>query len=100
MSLTKIYTAFAVLLCLPLFAFSQVHERGMMKNRTNVEKESSDYTLGIFRDTNQYRNLLEFGTYGEDASVHSSLGAEQNQTDRGDQSVGQQCLSHHDHDGN
>ncbi|MDY6395010.1 MAG: peptidoglycan DD-metalloendopeptidase family protein [Bacteroidales bacterium] len=71
MSLTKIYTAFAVLLCLPLFAFSQVHERGMMKNRTNVEKESSDYTLGIFRDTNQYRNLLEFGTYGEDASVES-----------------------------
>lgn len=71
MSLTKIYTAFAVLLCLPLFAFSQVHERGMMRNRTNVEKESSDYTLGIFRDTNQYRNLLEFGTYGEDASVES-----------------------------
>ena len=71
MSLTKIYTAFAVLLCLPLFAFSQVHERGMMKNRTNVEKESSDYTLGIFRDTNQYRNLLGFGTYGEDASVES-----------------------------
>lgn len=62
----------AVVLCLPTLAFSQIHERGMMKNRTNVEKESSEYTLGIFNDTNQYKtSLIEFGTYGDDASLES-----------------------------
>src|SRR5574344_1574898 len=55
------------MLIIPLFGFSQIHERGMMKNRTNVEKESSAYTLGIFKDTNQYKkSLIQFGDLGED----------------------------------
>lgn len=55
------------MLMIPMFGFSQIHERGMMKNRTNVEKESSAYTLGIFKDTNQYKkSLIQFGDLGED----------------------------------
>lgn len=49
---------------LPLFSMAQLtnreglHERGMMKNRTNVEKESSDYQIGIIKDTVRFRNSL------------------------------------------
>ncbi|MBR1769716.1 MAG: peptidoglycan DD-metalloendopeptidase family protein [Bacteroidales bacterium] len=72
MRLTRINITIFALLSLPVLAFSQVHERGMMKNRTNVENESSEYTLGIFRDTNQYRNsLIEFGTYGDDVAAET-----------------------------
>lgn len=59
--------ALVSMLIIPLFGFSQIHERGMMKNRTNVEKESSEYTLGIFNDTNQYKkSLIQFGNYDKD----------------------------------
>ncbi|MBQ7985205.1 MAG: peptidoglycan DD-metalloendopeptidase family protein [Bacteroidales bacterium] len=52
------------LIALPLTGFSQIHERSMMKNRTDVETESSDYTLGIFKDTAQYRQkLIEFAAF-------------------------------------
>lgn len=72
MIIKKISITLTAILCLPTFALAQVHERGMMKNRTNVEHESSEYTLGIFRDTNQYVNsLIEFGTYGDDAAAES-----------------------------
>ena len=54
------------LLVLPAMGIAQVHERGMMKNRTNVESESSSYTLGIFKDTTQYRQkLIEFASYDD-----------------------------------
>lgn len=49
---------------LPLFSMAQLtnreglHERGMMKNRTNVERESSDYQIGIIKDTVRFRNSL------------------------------------------
>jgi len=72
MKLRKINTFIISALLLPLLGLSQIHERGMMRNRTNLENESSEYTLGIFNDTNQYKNsLIEFGTYDEDASVES-----------------------------
>ena len=46
---------------------AQIHERGMMRNRSNVESESSSYTLGILKDTNQYRQkLIEFADYNND----------------------------------
>ncbi|MBR1625932.1 MAG: peptidoglycan DD-metalloendopeptidase family protein [Bacteroidales bacterium] len=54
------------LLSMPALAVAQVHERGMMRNRTNVENESSSYTLGIFKDTTQYRQkLIEFAPYDD-----------------------------------
>lgn len=56
----------AVLVSLPTLVFAQVHERSMMKNRTNVEDESSSYTLGIFNDTTQYRQkFIEFATFDD-----------------------------------
>ncbi len=56
----------AVLVSLPAIVFAQVHERSMMKNRTNVEDESSSYTLGIFNDTTQYRQkFIEFATFDD-----------------------------------
>lgn len=66
------------LLVMPLMSFSQtkdgIHERGMMRNRTNVEKEGTDYTIGIVKDTARFRNsLIRFisNTYDDDASVES-----------------------------
>ncbi|MDR1724970.1 MAG: peptidoglycan DD-metalloendopeptidase family protein [Bacteroidales bacterium] len=42
-------------------AKSQVHEKGMMKNRTNVEKEASNYSVGTITDTNQIKtNIIPF----------------------------------------
>jgi len=35
-----------------------IHERGMMKNRTNVERESSEYQIGIIKDTTRFRKSL------------------------------------------
>ncbi|MCK9163670.1 MAG: peptidoglycan DD-metalloendopeptidase family protein [Bacteroidales bacterium] len=49
---------------LPLFSMAQlpkedgIHERGMMKNRTNVDKESSEYQIGIIKDTVRFRKSL------------------------------------------
>lgn len=60
------------MLIIPMLGFSQIHERGMMKNRTNVEKESSKYTLGILNDTTQYKkSLIQFGDYDNDAAAES-----------------------------
>ncbi len=49
---------------LPIFVMAQlpnkdgIHERGMMKNRTNVDKESSEYQIGIIKDTTRFRKSL------------------------------------------
>ncbi len=54
------------LLTLPAFAFAQVHDRATMRNRANVENESSDYTLGILKDTTQYRQkFIEFANFDD-----------------------------------
>lgn len=51
-----------LLLITPLMSFAQtrdgIHERGMMRNRTNVQTEGSDYTIGIVKDTTRLRNSL------------------------------------------
>lgn len=39
------------LIAMPLAANSQVHERASMRNRTNVERNASDYTIGLIKDT-------------------------------------------------
>lgn len=66
MIFTKKHITLLSLITLPLLGFSQTHERGMMRNRTNVEKESSSYTLGILKDTAQYRQkLIEFASYDD-----------------------------------
>lgn len=66
MMLIKKYLTIVSVFVVPSLVFAQVHERGMMKNRTNVEKESSSYTLGILKDTSQYRQkLIEFADYDD-----------------------------------
>ncbi|MGP1514519.1 MAG: peptidoglycan DD-metalloendopeptidase family protein [Bacteroidales bacterium] len=56
--------SFIVLFVLPTLCLGQVHEKGMMKNRANVEDESSSYTLGIFKDTTQYKQkFIEFASF-------------------------------------
>ncbi|MEE1203268.1 MAG: hypothetical protein UHN59_03105, partial [Bacteroidales bacterium] len=40
----------------PCVSEAQIHERGMMRNRTNVEIESSSYTIGIVKDTAKFKN--------------------------------------------
>ena len=45
-----------VMLMLPLVVEAQIHERGMMRNRTNVEIESSSYTIGIVKDTAKFQS--------------------------------------------
>ena len=51
----------AVLLFLPFAGFSQIHERGMMRNRNNVAVESSNYTIGIIKDTTKFQeSFIQF----------------------------------------
>ena len=51
----------AVLLFLPFTGFSQIHERGMMRNRNNVAVESSNYTIGIIKDTTKFQeSFIQF----------------------------------------
>ncbi len=53
------------LLFLPIVGMSQIHERGMMRNRTNVAEESSEYTIGIIKDTNKFNNsFIQFVNNG------------------------------------
>ncbi|MBR5254933.1 MAG: peptidoglycan DD-metalloendopeptidase family protein [Bacteroidales bacterium] len=53
------------LLMFPAMGFSQIHERGMMRNRTNVAVESSEYTIGIIKDTNKFNNsFIQFVNNG------------------------------------
>ena len=40
----------------PCVCEAQIHERGMMRNRANVEIESSSYTIGIIKDTTKFKN--------------------------------------------
>lgn len=67
MSYTSKSFSLLIFICvLPFLCSAQkegIHERGMMKNRTNVERESSDYTIGIVKDTTRFRNsLMKFVT--------------------------------------
>ncbi|MDR1006130.1 MAG: peptidoglycan DD-metalloendopeptidase family protein [Bacteroidales bacterium] len=43
-------------LLLSISATAQIHERGMMRNRTNVETNASNYTVGLLNDTNKIKN--------------------------------------------
>jgi murein DD-endopeptidase MepM/ murein hydrolase activator NlpD len=53
------------LILLPMMGISQIHERGMMRNRTNVAIESSEYTIGIIKDTNKFNNsFIQFVNNG------------------------------------
>lgn len=76
---TRLFLTLTLFLLLPLFSMAQlpkedgIHERGMMKNRTNVDKESSEYQIGIIKDTVRFRkSLMKFvGTslvYEDDAA--------------------------------
>ena len=59
---------------LPVVAAAQIHERGMMRNRTNVETESSSYTIGIVRDTNKLNtSFIQFANNSieDDAAAES-----------------------------
>lgn len=65
MSNTSKFYLFILTLCItPLMSMAQmpgddgIHERGMMKNRTNVERESSEYQIGIIKDTTRFRKSL------------------------------------------
>ena len=61
---TRLYLTIMLFFLLPLFSMAQlpkedgIHERGMMKNRTNVDKESSEYQIGIIKDTVRFRKSL------------------------------------------
>ena len=61
---TRLFLTLTLFLLLPLFSMAQlpkeqgIHERGMMKNRTNVENESSEYQIGIIKDTVRFRKSL------------------------------------------
>lgn len=63
------------LLVLPLMGMSQIHERGMMRNRTNVAIESSEYTIGIIKDTSKFNSsFIQFvnnGIMEDDAAAES-----------------------------
>ena len=53
------------LLFIPMVGMAQIHERGMMRNRTNVAIESSEYTIGIIKDTNKFNNsFIQFVNNG------------------------------------
>lgn len=70
---TKKITLLAGLM-LPLALGAQVHERGMMRNRTNVETESSSYTIGIVNDTAKFRtSFIQFANNSieDDAAAES-----------------------------
>ena len=60
----RFYTLLVLSIVLPLLSMAQlpkedgIHERGMMKNRTNVGKESSEYQIGIIKDTVRFRKSL------------------------------------------
>ncbi|MEE1097600.1 MAG: peptidoglycan DD-metalloendopeptidase family protein, partial [Bacteroidales bacterium] len=63
-----------VMLMLPLVVEAQIHERGMMKNRTNVEIESSSYTIGIVKDTAKFQSsFIQFvnNSIEDDVSAES-----------------------------
>ncbi|MDD2530577.1 MAG: peptidoglycan DD-metalloendopeptidase family protein [Bacteroidales bacterium] len=61
---SKFVLSIITLFMLPFFVMAQlpskdgIHERGMMKNRTNVDKESSEYQIGIIKDTTRFRKSL------------------------------------------
>ncbi|MDR0790629.1 MAG: peptidoglycan DD-metalloendopeptidase family protein [Bacteroidales bacterium] len=69
---------FCVLLLFSFTAKAQIHERGLMKNRTNVENEAPNYTVGILADTNkpkvsalQFINQHAYIVDEDDASAES-----------------------------
>lgn len=66
---------FLSLLMLPAVSFSQIHERGMMRNRTNVAVEGSEYTIGIVKDSSKFNNsFIQFvnnGIMEDDAAAES-----------------------------
>ena len=61
---SKFVLLISMICMLPVFLMAQlpskdgIHERGMMKNRTNVDKESSEYQIGIIKDTTRFRKSL------------------------------------------
>lgn len=58
----------------PFALNAQVHERGMMRNRTNVETESSSYTIGIVNDTAKFQSsFIQFANNSieDDAAAES-----------------------------
>lgn len=61
------------LLVSPTLAVSQIHERGMMRNRTNVS-ENSEYTIGIIKDTNKFNN--SFIQFMNNGMVEDDMAAE------------------------
>lgn len=60
----RLYLILTLFLILPLCSMAQlpnedsIHERGMMKNRANVDKESLEYQIGIIKDTVRFRKSL------------------------------------------
>lgn len=60
-------------LSFPALSSAQLHERSVMRQRANVELESSRYTIGIVRDTNILEYSLEDLT---DASLNTDNAAE------------------------
>lgn len=62
----KVLKVFSLsLLLFPVIGMSQIHERGMMRNRNNVAEESSEYTIGIIKDTNKFNNsFIQFVNNG------------------------------------
>lgn len=63
------------LIAMPLTANSQVHERASMRNRANVEKSASDYTIGLIKDTaklqNSFIQFINNSMDEDDASAES-----------------------------
>ena len=58
----------------PCVCEAQIHERGMMRNRANVEIESSSYTIGIIKDTTKFKNsFIQFvnSTVEDDVAAES-----------------------------
>jgi murein DD-endopeptidase MepM/ murein hydrolase activator NlpD len=61
---SKFVLSLIILCVLPLLSMAQmpknegIHERGMMKNRTNVDSESSEYQIGIIKDTTRFKKSL------------------------------------------
>ncbi len=64
-----------VVLAMPFVGAAQIHERGMMRNRANVEVESSDYTIGIVKDTaklqNSFIQFINNSTQDDDVAAES-----------------------------
>ena len=63
-----------VFFVVPCVCEAQIHERGMMRNRANVEIESSSYTIGIIKDTTKFKNsFIQFvnSTVEDDVAAES-----------------------------